>query len=449
MWTSNGRLLLGMESPIALAVLVLEIAPWLLLLTDCATKMTRPTVRSLAICIVVGVCALAISLSQTRSVIIPVAIVAAAAYVLGRQRRLGAVVISAALTALGILVLGTLFGATGKRMLSVVAGTDESSGNRLDVWRASADALLVNPISGIGGGEAGNFVSQWFLPDSNPHQYATVFSTLVQTAIEYGAAIAVLGVFLVIFLVRALAAISMQTGSSVACACCASLIGWVIGSSANSFLELSAVSGVAAANVIIALLVSFCRRDSVRSSVCSSAAIAVAFVTCVYGGAYSISKCRYRFLVDGAGGTMIVSDSRPKGPAYKVTVLIDTDLLGPLYGRELRRWFDVSKMNIMYVPHPKRSVNAGAIGRTDVVVLVGKTQRFYKRLRDALDAGVRFIFVHPDYPIDDNYDACYAVQLPVFCDSGVESEWRKTVGARITRSGAEAGSLRGKIIKFE
>lgn len=462
MWSLSGRLQLIWDSPIVAGTVLAMLAPWLYLGCLAWTRQ-RWLPRSVFVTSVVVELGLLVGLvfTQSRGPMLAWAAAMVGMGTLGwklaaRPRRMLIVRIAVMLLFVAALSVTT---DAGDRWVAGAMIADKSVTNRLDIWSVCLTILWIKPWTGLSGGESGWFYSQWFQPEGSRYLYTGVLNGFLETGVEHG----LLALAGLVFAAGIVVSYPWLVWRSARLERAPPLVRWIgICSSGalmvyfganltSSLLEDRSLSGIAAASAVgfMAFVVCTADRSSVLKTGGFTALVAIAttlalrswpawrereFEVAIEGGAVVIARSGATHDSSGQDDDAVSSPvttgrDRTHPSATKTehlrtaAVLVDRDVLGPLFGQELRRLLATSnQFDAFVVFDPRRPLPIRELERFGRIVLSGRTVRFACFL--APDETRELVLVHPQGdPECVRGHGSVRVRLPGGDELGQNSRW--------------------------
>jgi hypothetical protein len=239
-----------------------------------------------------------------------------------------------------LALFGILLLSTGLvRRFALVAAGDNSSGNRLELWRGGLQLIDVSPLTGWGKGESGLAYMQWLQDPGAKASYGGMVNTYLHSAVEFGIpAFTALCFILLLPIVAAFTRVSATPPGkqTLLCGCAAGLVAFSVAGIFSTLWILPSVIWAPIGLLVVAGYV-LCDADwpSLRRIGLRTSAVAVILGFALYGGAViAVTHAPWRLTRLPGGAVRFVAINAIG--EREVTFLPDGRTLGAYYGKELR-----------------------------------------------------------------------------------------------------------------
>ena len=353
-----------------------------------------------------------------------------------------------------VVIVVSLLAITGfvGRLSPAYLQTDGAVGNRLGLWSGGLAMMAAAPVAGWGAGESGRAYMNWYQDLDRLEPYATMVNSYLHIGVERG--LLMLG--LVAFFIAipfALATLAVTRGDRLAIAGGGSLCAWAI---ANAFTtlwiepKLWLIPGVA-----IGVLLLRSRHFPItlwRTALASAAAASGLMVAMILsGGTWLLHRQAVRVEPAQFGTVALCHRQGSEGPSETWEAWPDSAILGPMPGKEFRRWFKTTAPTVrLLVRNPTQAQQDANAAHADRLMLFG---RHAARAKESFISDCRELcFIHPTVPPPEQQPAAITkpattVILPAIDETGLNEAWKTwaaQTGARLLlspRSGLDIRSV--------
>lgn len=407
-WTSTGRLCLLSDSPIISGALLAVAFPWPFgfIITFLPSKANRwiCTMLPLACAILV---LLALVLTQSRGAIVAVlaeccVVLLAGKKILGEKPPWLRQTTAFSVAALVLMIAVT---PASSRCNVDTLSRDDSIRNRIQIWRACPALLLVSPLRGLGFGEAGYFYSQWFEDDNTSYIYTNVQNEFLELGIDCGlpfmglcmtSSIAILS-FPLFSPRRSAATACIIDRAGITLAAYLGFVGFIAAGMTSSFVKSPVLNAVMALDLLsffaatgLAPRLSTVLWPCLRLGLLVTAGFMGALLG--FGGYLHLGSLNLALSTDHSLSIRLyeslLNTQRPT-----TAIIVDRSVLGPLYGRTIRKWVCGSEeVSGICLFDPRFPLPPEALTGMKKIVLCGSAARFLNRIdKDGIDRVVLFL----------------------------------------------------------
>lgn len=328
---------------------------------------------------------------------------------------------------IGMCILGLAVFSFGGRVAPGFLAQDKSIGNRFVLWRGASELIAASPWTGWGVGETGNAFMQWVQPIDRTESYKTMVNSFLHVGVERGLpALALLlaltfaGISWPFAFGRSLKSDPMK---AVVRGASAVLFSWA---SSNIFSTLFQDwrLWVLPAFAVISLLVSLAYIRIAASFVLRWIGLTVGIAGFLVVGIYLFGK--------NANSENVIQLSHPEKEVVILArgkqeanacwgLLVDKNIMGKLYGHELRRWGTESgdPWRVAIFDARTHWANSKVAVRTDRWILFGETALE----ANSLNSDNLVVFVHPRGRLPLRWSGRGAVIFNGVDEDGSREQW--------------------------
>jgi hypothetical protein len=455
-WSLSGRLQLIWDSPIVAGAVLAMLSPWLQApmgwVAEGTWKKLLVGVSILVEAVVLG----CLVLTQSRGPLIAwiVAMVGCIAMARGIAPVLRQRITMRVTAALALVVIGVEFTAVRARMTNAISLQDQSVGNRLQIWSASLDMLWLNPLTGLGSGEAGWTYSQWFQPDTSHYLYTGVLNGFLETGIEHG-------VIILWFVLTSAAAMLLspwfvfRSENATRQSEAAVTLGLYSWTSLAVFFLTNISSSMHKTSVVVALsaaalagLTGFLAKARDWQAIVRAFRWSATIATTVLLLLWWLPPLRVPLsavAVTWDNGVIGLSSEKKLKKSPPVVALVDRSALGPLFGQPVRDiLINEPGLNSLSVLDPRFPLEPGRLVAATRIILTGRSLRFLRNLDPA--RSLDLLVIHPQgAPVDFPERWTVRIVLPGIDELGQNASW--IAAAHPPRVTAEVRGRSGQLIQ--
>lgn len=228
------------------------------------------------------------------------------------------------------------------RRFAIIADGDGSVTHRIELWRGALALIAAKPFRGWGQGLSGLAYMQWLQAPSHTYVYGGMVNTYLEIAVERGMAALIITIMVIAFCLAAAKHLTRHIRPAfrwTAAAAGTALVAISIaGLFSTIFIDKTLFVGFVALSAIIIIL--FIETANLRTVVTTAAvALCCAVAVCgglVAGGRIIGRRADWRMNVEKDGSIVFFRRGMDKHTP-QVVFVPDGAILGPLYGKEIRR----------------------------------------------------------------------------------------------------------------
>jgi hypothetical protein len=318
----------------------------------------------------------------------------------------------------------------GGRIAPEFIAQDKSIGNRFILWSGATDLIAASPWSGWGAGESGNAFMQWIQPLSHGEGYKTMVNSFLHVGVEHGLLALCLLLFITIAgiswaLVCEKAVRSEKIKVLVRASSCI-ILSWALSNVFSTLFKdwrLWIFPGIAVVVLVSSLAyVRLSVRLFFRWMSLSGGAAVLGVGGIYFFGKYSDAQHAIHIRHPSRELTILSSGAPDDKP--RLGMLVDKDVIGKLYGHEIRRWGVES-----FVANTSWSVSifdarfwqpaSAAAKQIDQWILMGDTAQ----AADSLGSKCTVVFLHPRGQPPQHWTGQGVVIFNAVDEDGAREHW--------------------------
>lgn len=286
---------------------------------------------------------------------------------------------------------------------------DGSATNRLAVWKAGVKMIGLRPWRGVGAWEGAHLYNQWYQPLTSSYAYKTLLSAYLNIAVNYGiVVVVVLGGFMVGLMLTSFYAYRIceqeprfPFARDIGLAGSGTILVYLLcsfGADATGKVEHGLILLAAALAVLFNCFNAKLWRIAF---IFFGVAVLMVFTGCMFALAYGIalSSGDYIHIDLDRGGVIRLSsnDSINVDNKRRATILVDVDVLGPLFGQEVRRSMEaLVPFRSLSICDPRFPVDPSVLNKQPTLIVFGRAVDLIDQVDEHRVR--RIIIVHPTSP---------------------------------------------------